>query len=83
MYNKQEVNWLYNQAAYNRNGDESVLKDKYLDERNKLWLPRMEAAMKEGSTFFAIGCAHLAGWFGIISRLRKAGYTVNPIFFSR
>jgi uncharacterized protein YbaP (TraB family) len=80
MYKNKDINWLYKQAAYTPGGDQSSFKDKYLDGRNKLWLPRIETAMKEGPSFFAFGCAHLGGHFGIISLLRKEGYTVTPVF---
>jgi uncharacterized protein YbaP (TraB family) len=35
--------------------------------------------MKEGSTFFAVGAAHLDGNNGLIMLLRHKGYTVKPI----
>jgi uncharacterized protein len=82
-YKQLEINWFYKQAAYLPGGlGESSHKDRYLDGRNKLWVPRMEGAMKEGPSFFAFGCAHLGGYEGIISLLRKKGYTVTPIFYS-
>jgi uncharacterized protein len=81
-YKQSDINWLYKQAAYVPGLGESPDKDKYLDGRNKLWIPRIEAAMKEGPSFFAFGCAHLGGYEGIISLLRKNGYTVTPIFYT-
>lgn len=50
-----------------------------LDERNVQWIPVMAAAMEEKPTFFAVGAAHLAGEMGVISLLRQAGYTVEPV----
>jgi len=51
----------------------------FLDERNKKWIGRMTPMMKKQSVFFASGAGHLWGDNGVISLLRKAGYTVNPI----
>lgn len=39
----------------------------------------MPELMKKQSVFFAVGSAHLAGEFGIINLLRKAGYDVKPV----
>jgi uncharacterized protein YbaP (TraB family) len=50
-----------------------------LEERNKNWVPQMEEAMKAKSIFMAVGAGHLGGDFGVISLLRKAGYSVEPI----
>src|SRR4029079_19297391 len=79
-YKKKDINWLYKQAAYTRAGDENSVKDKYLDGRNKLWLPRIKEAMKEGYCFCSVGCEHLTRLEVLIIRLRKSGYTVTPIF---
>ncbi|WP_309846761.1 TraB/GumN family protein [Flavobacterium sp. 2755] len=50
-----------------------------LDERNLNWVKNMPELMKKQSVFFAVGSGHLAGEFGVINLLRKAGYTVKPI----
>jgi hypothetical protein len=50
-----------------------------LDDRNKSWVPKMEEAMKGNSVFVAVGAGHLGGESGVISLLRKAGYSVDPI----
>jgi uncharacterized protein len=50
-----------------------------LVNRNKNWIPVMEKAMSTQSTFFAVGAGHLPGEDGVISLLRKAGYTVSPV----
>lgn len=81
-YKNHDINWLYKNSAYDKSGKELPEKANYIEGRNSLWLPRMEAAMKEGSSFFAVGCAHLPGYNGLISQLRKKGYTVTPLFYS-
>jgi uncharacterized protein len=81
-YKNHDLNALYEHSAYTKSGDESKNKQNMIDGRNKLWIPRIEAAMKEGSCFFSVGCAHLPGFNGIITQLRKKGYTVTPLFYS-
>ena len=54
--------------------------DLLLDNRNKNWLPVIDEQVKTGPGFFAVGAAHLAGNKGLISLLRKQGYSVEPIF---
>jgi len=51
----------------------------FLDERNKKWIDRMVDKMEQKSVFFAVGAGHLWGNNGIITLLRKAGYTAEPI----
>lgn len=62
-------------------GDPSLraYSDVLLGERNENWIPIMVDAMREKPTFFAVGAAHLAGPTGVISLLRQAGYTVEPV----
>jgi uncharacterized protein len=50
-----------------------------LDNRNQRWIPRILKAAKAKPTFFGVGAAHLGGNQGVISLLRKAGYTVKPV----
>ncbi|MCX6256538.1 MAG: TraB/GumN family protein [Bacteroidia bacterium] len=51
----------------------------FVDDRNKHMAIRIAKFAKKKPTFFAIGAAHLAGKNGVISLLRKKGYTVTPI----
>ncbi len=53
--------------------------DIMLYNRNRNWIPVISAAMKEGTQLFAVGAGHLPGKDGVISLLRKAGYTVVPV----
>jgi len=50
-----------------------------LDERNKAWVPKIAEAMQINSVFVAVGAGHLGGEFGVISLLREAGFSVEPI----
>jgi uncharacterized protein YbaP (TraB family) len=49
-----------------------------LDDRNKRWVPKIEAMLKEKRVFFiTVGAGHLTGPVGVPALLRKAGYTVQ------
>ncbi len=50
-----------------------------LDDRNKAWIPKLEIAFKEKSTFVAVGAGHLGGKSGVIALLRAKGYEVKPV----
>lgn len=53
--------------------------DALIVNRNKIMTQSIDSIAKTGSLFSAVGAAHLAGNEGIISLLRKKGYTVKPI----
>lgn len=57
----------------------AAMEEKLLNNRNHVMAERMEPLMKEGSTFVAVGAAHLPGEEGVIELLRKKGYTVVPV----
>lgn len=48
-------------------------------DRNRKWLEKLPAIMKEKSSFIAVGCLHLPGEEGLIEGLRKLGYTVEAV----
>lgn len=52
-----------------------------LDNRNHNWIPVIGEQAKKKPTFFAFGAGHLGGDKGVISLLRKAGFTVRPVFY--
>ena len=49
------------------------------DDRNKDWMTKLPAIIKEQSTFIAVGAAHLPGENGLLQLLQRAGYTVKPL----
>ncbi|WP_258097994.1 TraB/GumN family protein [Marinoscillum pacificum] len=53
--------------------------DMLLYQRNQNWVPLISEISKNKSTFYGVGAAHLTGQKGIISLLKKEGYTVNPV----
>jgi len=57
---------------------EPVLYQRLLVERNKNWLPKIEALFaRHGHALIVVGAAHLLGPDGIIAMLRAKGYTVE------
>lgn len=55
------------------------INDDVLIARNKVMVSGMLAHMAGQSLFTAVGVAHLPGDNGIISLLKKAGYTLTPV----
>ncbi|HMX03774.1 MAG TPA: TraB/GumN family protein [Chitinophagales bacterium] len=48
-------------------------------DRNKRWIPIIGDLAKKGSTFVAVGAAHLGGPEGVVKLLQQAGYQVTPV----
>lgn len=57
--------------------------DQYMDlllyNRNKMWANQMPTIMAGRSILFAVGAGHIVGNKGVISLLRKKGYTLTPV----
>lgn len=59
---------------------EPQLYQRLLVDRNKAWVPKLEALFaRKGRTFVVVGAAHLVGPDGLISMLRAKGYTVEQM----
>jgi uncharacterized protein YbaP (TraB family) len=59
---------------------EPQLYQRLLVDRNKAWIPKLEALFaRTGHTFVVVGAAHLVGPDGLISMLRAKGYTVEQM----
>jgi uncharacterized protein len=58
--------------------EESQLYQRLLVERNKNWLPKLEALFsRPRHAFVVVGAAHLVGPDGLIAMLKAKGYTVE------
>jgi len=77
IYKSQDLEALYQLMVESPEmmGSQELL----LDRRNRNWIPVMESAMKNSSTFFAVGAGHLGGSQGVLELLRKQGYKVKGI----
>ncbi|GAO44588.1 TraB/GumN family protein [Flavihumibacter petaseus] len=58
-------------------------RDAILVRRNIKMAHRMDSLSAIRPMFFAVGAAHLPGDGGVISLLRKAGFTVDPVFSAK
>jgi len=53
--------------------------DLLLNNRNRNWVNKLKTIMKEKPVTVAVGAGHLPGEKGVISLLRKEGYTLRPV----
>lgn len=53
--------------------------DALIYDRNKTWAQKLPAIMKAAPTFVAVGALHLPGNKGLLSLLKKQGYTVEAV----
>jgi uncharacterized protein YbaP (TraB family) len=60
-------------------GVDPLLTLDFITDRNLVQKNNMVLAMKKQATFTAVGAAHLPGENGIISLLRKEGFTLTPL----
>lgn len=59
--------------------EENGQKDYIMIKRNLKMVKMMDSLSTVRSTFFAVGAAHLPGDSGVITLLRKNGFTVSPV----
>ncbi len=78
LYKDQKVEEMYRSAGSYFAQLEAIEKA-MLEDRNRAWIPQMEKHVNTLPTFFAVGAAHLGGRNGVISLLRKNGYTVTAV----
>ena len=56
------------------------LMNNLLDKRNQKMLQRMQARLKEGKAFIAVGALHLVGKEGLLNLLEQQGYKVEAVY---
>ncbi|RXK80610.1 TraB/GumN family protein [Filimonas effusa] len=74
----EERNIEYNFEKIN----ESPFERELMDERNKLWMEQIPALLDKDACFIAVGLDHLKYKNGLIMKLRKMGYRVEPVIHS-
>lgn len=77
VYKTQNSEILYQTITGNFGGAE--FEKGLLEERNTDWIPKIEKAIDEKGTFIAVGAGHLGGEKGVLSLLKKQGYTIESI----
>ena len=59
---------------------EPQMYERLLVERNRNWLPKLEALFsRPGRAFVVVGAAHLVGPDGLIALLKAKGYQVEQV----
>lgn len=79
VYRKKDINQL--NILTTKEEDFGEYTNILLDNRNHNWIPVIGEQAKKMPTFFAFGAGHLGGEKGVINLLRKAGFTVKPVFY--
>jgi uncharacterized protein YbaP (TraB family) len=77
VYQKQHLNEL--QHLLDQEPGFSDTKEVMLDNRNKNWVTQLRDILPQKNIFIAVGAGHLVGENGLISLLKKEGYTLRPI----
>jgi uncharacterized protein YbaP (TraB family) len=77
-YKMQDSDKLYDELSRQQSAQKEFQAD-LLDKRNKLWIPKIEKAMREKSCFIAVGGGHLGGDNGVVKLLKARGYILQPI----
>jgi uncharacterized protein YbaP (TraB family) len=67
---EESLAWLEPEAA-------RVLDDRLIHDRNRILVERALPLMQRGSTFVAVGAAHMAGDRGMLRLLEQRGFTVT------
>jgi uncharacterized protein len=77
LYKSQDIVELFKKTSSSDeiNKNEEVL----ISKRNKAWIPLIIKQSNVKPTFYAVGAGHLSGQNGVLSLLRKSGYTLKPV----
>ncbi len=75
-YKEQALSILCDFASNEKLAGNTAL---FLDNRNKIWMPKMIDMMGEESVFFAVGAGHLCGEYGLIALLKNEGFDLKAI----
>ncbi len=78
IYKTQDSGKIY-EFMQTQMKDDLMFQTNFLDKRNTAWIPKIEKAIKEKSSFIAVGAGHLGGKTGVLNLLRKKGYQLKPI----
>ncbi len=70
-----DIENLFKDSDFGMEAHQDIL----LNNRNKNWVAQLKILMDTESLFVAVGAGHLVGKEGLISLLRKEGYTLTPV----
>ncbi|MEP6848076.1 MAG: TraB/GumN family protein [Acidobacteriota bacterium] len=78
VYKLQDSEKLYDTIGAQL-GTNTDMESQLVGARNKAWVPKIEAMIREKPTFIAVGGGHLGGKNGLVASLRSLGYKVGAI----
>ena len=70
-----EIEALFKDSEFGMEAHQDIL----LNDRNKNWVKQLKTIMAGESVFVGVGAGHLVGKEGLMSLLKKEGYTLRPV----
>lgn len=77
-YKKEDIETLY-KISLDVTPELVKYENLFLADRNIKWIPVIDTLINEGSTFIAVGAAHLGGEKGVIQLLKNQGYLLKKL----
>jgi uncharacterized protein YbaP (TraB family) len=74
-----KLNDMFNDNTQSPCENTSEEKNALNKDRNDKWIKKLPGLMQEKSNFIAVGCLHLAGEDGLLSKLHKLGYNIEAV----
>ena len=78
-YKNQQLSAMEKLLAKSELGSDKKYEELLLTRRNINWIGQLKTIMHKESVFVAVGAGHLVGEKGLLSLLKKEGYTVEPL----
>jgi uncharacterized protein YbaP (TraB family) len=78
-YKNQKLPAMEKLLAKSEFGSDKKYEEILLTKRNMNWVGQLKKIMKKESVFVAVGAGHLVGEKGLLSLLKKEGYTLEPL----
>lgn len=79
VYSQQDLDTMFELMNNPEFGMSEYECNVMINKRNEAWIEQLKTILPEASTFIVVGAGHLPGDKGMLSLLRKAGYTVTPV----
>ena len=79
VYSQQDLDTMFELMNNPELGMSEYECNVMINKRNEAWIEQLKTILPEASTFIVVGAGHLPGDKGMLSLLRKAGYTVTPV----
>jgi uncharacterized protein len=76
-FNRQQTLLMPGYTQERVDAEFAVLEKTMMTDRNRNWIPVIEAAAKDGPVLVAFGALHLSGETGVLNLLQKDGYNIT------